>query len=181
MAALGDSLVVVGGGGLWHVHVHVDDPGAAIEAGIESGRPHRVRIMHFGEQASARAVASATAQAPAVGLVACAAGPGLARLFADAGAQVVTGPDRRPREILAAIRRTGAAAVVVLPNDSDTLAVAQAAARMARQEQIRVSVLPTRAQVQGLAAAAVHDAAGRRGRRRGADVGRGRQRPGTAR
>src|SRR5207344_1853283 len=50
LAALGDSLVVVGGGGLWHVHVHVDDPGAALEAGIEAGRPHYVRITHFAEQ-----------------------------------------------------------------------------------------------------------------------------------
>ncbi|HET6939559.1 MAG TPA: DAK2 domain-containing protein, partial [Nocardioides sp.] len=42
LAKLGDSLVVVGGEGLWNVHVHVDDVGAAIEAGIEAGRPHRV-------------------------------------------------------------------------------------------------------------------------------------------
>ncbi|WP_141746231.1 DAK2 domain-containing protein, partial [Streptomyces sp. EN16] len=42
--ALGDSLVVVGGDGLWHVHVHVDDAGAAVEAGVEAGRPYRIRI-----------------------------------------------------------------------------------------------------------------------------------------
>ncbi len=161
LAPLGDSLVVVGGGGLWHVHVHVDDPGAAIEAGIEAGRPHRVRIAHFGEQASARAVAASADQAPAVALVAFAAGAGLARLFAEVGAQVVIGADidSRPSaaDLLEAIRRTGAAAVVVLPNAPDGLVEADRAARLARQEQIRVSVLPTRAQVQGLAAAAVHD------------------------
>ncbi|WP_246360306.1 DAK2 domain-containing protein, partial [Nocardioides massiliensis] len=33
LRSLGDSLVVVGGDGLWNVHVHVDDVGAAIEAG----------------------------------------------------------------------------------------------------------------------------------------------------
>ncbi|MEO5853829.1 MAG: DAK2 domain-containing protein, partial [Nocardioides sp.] len=42
LGALGDSLVVVGGDGLWNVHVHVDDVGAAVEAGIDAGRPHRV-------------------------------------------------------------------------------------------------------------------------------------------
>jgi dihydroxyacetone kinase-like predicted kinase len=47
--------------------------------------------------------------------------------------------------------------VVVLPNDRDTLTVAEAAAREARDEQIRVAVVPTRAQVQGLAALAVHE------------------------
>lgn len=41
LASLGDSLAVVGGAGLWHVHVHVDDPGAAVEAGIEAGVPGR--------------------------------------------------------------------------------------------------------------------------------------------
>ncbi|MYZ41350.1 dihydroxyacetone kinase, partial [Streptomyces sp. SID4917] len=48
---LGDSLVVVGGDGLWNVHVHVDDAGAAVEAGVEAGRPYRIRISHFGAAA----------------------------------------------------------------------------------------------------------------------------------
>src|SRR5690606_15975750 len=40
MGRLGDSLVVVGtGDGTWNVHVHVDDVGAAIEAGVSAGRP----------------------------------------------------------------------------------------------------------------------------------------------
>jgi uncharacterized protein len=165
LAPLGDSLVVVGGGGLWHVHVHVDDPGAAIEAGLVAGRPRRLRVAHFAEQIARR---SARPRA-GVGLVACAAGPGLARLFEDAGAVVVrTAPGQRPStaEILAAVRRTGASSVVVLPNDAATMAVAGVAAAAAQQEGIGVTVLPTRAQVQGLAAAAVHDA----GRAPDADV-----------
>ncbi len=162
LAPLGDSLVVVGGGRLWHVHVHAHDPGAAIEAGIEAGRPHRVRITHFAEQAAEhdRAFDRGADDAARVALVACAAGPGLAEVFAQAGAQVVTGgPGRRPStaQILEAITATRAGAVVVLPNDGDTLAVAEAAAGSARARGLRVSVLPTRAQVQGLAAAAVHE------------------------
>ena len=47
LAPLGDSLVVVGAEPTWNVHVHVDDAGAAIEAGIEAGRPHRIRSTHF--------------------------------------------------------------------------------------------------------------------------------------
>jgi DAK2 domain fusion protein YloV len=155
---IGDSLVVVGGGGLFHVHVHVDDPGAAVEVGIAAGRPHAVRITHFAEQ-KARHRARRERRS-AVGLVAVAAGPGIAELFADAGAVVVEGgPGRRPStgQLLDAVRDADADAVIVLPNDSDTLAVAEAAASAARQEGVRVSVLPTRAQVQGLAAAAVHD------------------------
>ena len=44
---LGDSLVVVGGEGLWNVHVHTDDAGPAIEAGIRAGRPHRIRVTYL--------------------------------------------------------------------------------------------------------------------------------------
>ena len=44
---LGDSLVVVGGEPTWNVHVHVDDVGAAVEAGIAAGRPHRIRVTHL--------------------------------------------------------------------------------------------------------------------------------------
>lgn len=164
LAGLGDSVVVVGGGGLWNVHVHSDDAGAAIEAGMTAGRPHRIRITHFAEQIAARTEGGAPARAWALrettGLVACAAGPGLERLFADASAEVVpAGPGRRPStaQLLEAVRRTRARNVVLLPNDGDTLSVAQAAAAVARQEGVRVTVLPTRAQVQGLAAAAVHD------------------------
>lgn len=157
LASLGDSLVVVGGSGLWHVHVHVDDPGAAVEAGVEAGRPHRIRITHFGDQVARRAAPQRQA---GVAVVACAAGPGLAELFRDAGAIVVRGgPGRRPStgELLDAVHATGARDVVVLPNDDDTQAVADAAARTAREGGLRVSVLPTRAQVQGLAAIAVHE------------------------
>src|SRR5690606_24350560 len=50
LAKLGDSLVVIGDEPLWNVHVHVDDVGAAIEAGIVAGRPHRIRVTHFAEQ-----------------------------------------------------------------------------------------------------------------------------------
>ncbi|NPC95578.1 DAK2 domain-containing protein [Nocardioides sp. zg-DK7169] len=160
LAGLGDSLVVVGGEGLWNVHVHTDDVGAAIEAGIEAGRPRRVRVTHFAEQVAARTSQARSGRR----IVAVAAGPGLARLFEEAGAIVLPGgPGRRPStgEVLAAIRDCGACEVVVLPNDPDSVRVARAAASMAENdpdlEGIRVAVIATQAQVQGLAALAVHE------------------------
>ncbi|SDC66804.1 DAK2 domain-containing protein [Nocardioides lianchengensis] len=161
LAALGDSLVVVGGDGLWNVHVHVDDVGAAIEAGIEAGRPHRVRVTHFAEQVAA----ARTRPEPRSGrrIVAVAAGPGLTRLFEEAGAVVVSGgPGRRPStgQILEAVTGCGASEVVLLPNDQDSVRVAQIAASTAEADAdgaVRVAVIPTQAQVQGLAAMAVHE------------------------
>jgi DAK2 domain fusion protein YloV len=158
LAALGDSLVVVGGEGLWNVHVHVDDVGRAIEAGIGAGTPRRIQVTHFAEQV-ARARARRRERVGR-GLVAVAAGPGLARLFREAGAEVIEArPGRRPStaEVLAAVEATGAREVIVLPNDADSVGVAQAAAREAEEEDVHVVVIPTRAQVQGIAALAVHE------------------------
>ncbi len=156
LALLGDSLVVVGGDGLWNVHVHVDDVGAAIEAGIQAGHPHRVRVTHFADQVGRRQRRGAGVGKER-GVVAFAAGPGLAGLFSEAGAVVIerNGARWSTGEILAAIRSTEASEVIVLPNDPDSIAAAEAAARMAREEDIRAAVIPTRAQVQGLAAVAV--------------------------
>ncbi len=154
---LGDSLVVVGGGGdeggLWNVHVHVDDAGAAIEAGMAAGRPHQIRVTYLADQTPVPA-------RPGRALVAFAAGGGLAELFESAGATVVRTPvGRRPStaEMLEAIRQCGVAEVVLLPNDRDGIPVAEAAAAEARSHGLRVAVIPTTVQVQGLAAAAVHE------------------------
>ncbi|MGN6783171.1 MAG: DAK2 domain-containing protein [Marmoricola sp.] len=161
--ALGDSLVVVGGEGLWNVHVHTDDVGAAVEAGIETGRPRRIRVTHFAEQVARARERRLAEQRSGRGVVAVVAGDGLAQVFAEAGAVVLPGgPGRRPStgEILDAVERTGAAEVVILPNDPDTLAVAQAAGHAAEETgRVHVVVIPTRAQVQGLAALAVHEPA----------------------
>ena len=153
---LGDSLIVVGGEPLWNVHVHVDDAGAAIEAGMVAGRPHRIRVTYLAEPLG-RPEPNGGARA----VVAFAAGDGLATLFESAGVTVVQTSVGRPStaEMLAAIERSGAGEVVVLPNARDGIAVAEAAAAEARSAGVRVAVIPTRAQVQGIAAAAVHEPA----------------------
>lgn len=152
---LGDSLLVVGGPDLWNVHVHVDDVGAAVEAGIDAGRPYRVRVTHFRDQLGLATPATTVA------VVACAAGPGLAEVFEEAGAVVVSsGPGRRASagQLLDAARAAHALDVVVLPNDGDTLMAAEAAASAAEQEGISLHVVRSRTAVQGLAALAVFDA-----------------------
>lgn len=157
---LGDSLVVVGGDGLWNVHVHVDDVGSAIESGIEAGTPRRIRVTHFAEQVARAREKREQRRSAGRAVVAVAAGPGLETVFAQAGATVIMGgPGRRAStgEILAAIEATGCAEVIVLPNDPDTVGVAQAAAAAAEERDIHVVVVPTRAQVQGIAALAVHE------------------------
>jgi len=178
LSGLGDSLVVVGGEGLWNIHVHVNDVGAAIEAGIAAGRPHRLSVTRFDDQIAAQTTKAADPKpadltladpTPAVptltagrAVVAVAPGPGLVDLFLAAGATVVSGgPSANPstREILDAIASTGRSEVVVLPNDGNFLGTAAQAAATATEGGREVHVVPTRSPVQGLAALAVHDPA----------------------
>ena len=86
---IGDSVVVSTAEDVCHVHVHTDDIGAALEAGIEHGVPRRVAVT----------LLETIAPAPKGGLsiVACAAGPGIAALLEEAGATTVaSGPGGAP-------------------------------------------------------------------------------------
>ncbi|MEV0574451.1 DAK2 domain-containing protein [Streptomyces sp. NPDC050392] len=152
---LGDSLVVVGGDGLWNVHVHVDDAGAAVEAGVEAGRPYRIRITHFAaDRLHARPEPAQRA------VVVVVPGDGLGGLCTEAGATTVLARPGEPPasgELVDAIRRAHAREVVLLPNDGDLRHTAAAAAEQARTEGVRVALIPTRAAVQGIAALAVHE------------------------
>ena len=161
LSDLGDSVVVVGGGGLWNVHVHTDDVGAAVEAGVEAGRPHQIRVTDLRRQA---AELRASTQVEGRAVVAVAHGPGTAALLEAAGAVVVRATANitpSTAELLDGVRRAGTTEVVLLPSDSDIRPVAEAAAEKARADGLRITVVPTRSIVQTLAAVAVHDSSSR--------------------
>ncbi|MFJ9817860.1 DAK2 domain-containing protein [Streptomyces sp. NPDC101151] len=158
--ALGDSLVVVGGDGLWNVHVHVDDAGAAVEAGVEAGRPYRIRITHFGLGDVHTGGERPPRERAQRAVVAVVPGEGLAGLYTEAGATAVLARPGEPPasgELVQAVRRAHAREVVLLPNDAELRHTAAAAAEQARTEGIRVALIPTRSAVQGIAALAVHE------------------------
>src|SRR5260370_41595350 len=46
-AGIGDSIVVVGGEGLWNCHIHTDDIGASIEAALDCRRPRNIPLTHL--------------------------------------------------------------------------------------------------------------------------------------
>ncbi|TYP86004.1 DAK2 domain-containing protein [Blastococcus xanthinilyticus] len=166
LAALGDSLVVVGvdtpTGREWNVHVHVSDVGAAIEAGVEAGRPHRITVTPLAPVPPPEPVPGLRA------VVAAVQSEGLAELFRAEGVRVVVcGADGITEDgLLEEVVACGAQEVVVLPNDAALLPVAARAATRAREAGREIGVVPTRSPVQGLAAVAVADP----GRRFGDDV-----------
>lgn len=165
LLALGDSLVVVGGDRTYNVHVHVDDAGKAVETGIALGKPYRIKITHL--LAHQDRADQATNSAPkdsehqyGRGLVAVSHGPGIKTTLEEQGVSVVEAvPGRRSstQELLDGIKNAHSKQVILLPSDKDTTGVAEAASSHARQEGVRVAVIPTRSIVQTLAALAVHD------------------------
>jgi uncharacterized protein len=163
LAALGDSLVVVGvdtpSGREYNVHIHVADVGAAIEAGIEAGRPYRISVTPLAPVLPSAPVPGTRA------VVAVASSDGLAALFSGEGVRVVAGGADGVTEehILDEVLASSAYEVVVLPNDADLTAIASRAATRAREVGRDVGVVPTRSPVQGLAAIAVADPARRFG------------------
>jgi len=133
LADVGDSVAVVDGSRVVSVHVHTDDIGAALQAGLLHGAPSEVRVEDL------RAVpghAAVTGSVPAR-VVAGIGAPGLERRVADAGGHVLA---LRPGDlpsvaaVLDAVGAVDADPVVVLPGHRDVVPVARQAADVARAE-----------------------------------------------
>nr|WP_026316142.1 DAK2 domain-containing protein [Actinokineospora enzanensis] len=151
---IGDCVSVVGDGDeLWTVHVHCNDIGAAIEAGIDAGRPRRIRVARFADTVAPGRFTRDRA------VVAAVRGSELAELFLAEGVSVlrVDGADPDAYDLLEVITSTSAAHVIVLPGDAGLMAVADEAAARAVAAGQDVVVVPCASPVQALAAIAVHD------------------------
>ncbi len=180
-AAIGDSIVVVGGEGLFNCHIHTDSVGPAIEAGIETGRPRNIRVTDLLDEVSGLTgvgieeeqwVREATGEAivdepPHIhepvetALVAVASGDGLKRLFWSLGVhQVVTGgQSMNPStgQILQAVEACPANSVILLPNNKNIIPVAEQVAPLTSKT---VRVIPTKGIAEGLAASMQYDPSG---------------------
>jgi DAK2 domain fusion protein YloV len=146
LARLGDSLLVVGDETAIKVHVHTDDPGAAISAATARGAIDEVEINDMYAQTAAREARLATVVTPPLvtGLVAVSQGAGNRELFVNEHATVVEGgqtTNPTVGELVDAIEASAAPAVIVLPNNSNVLLAAQEAAT---QTGKAVRVVPTR-------------------------------------
>jgi hypothetical protein len=159
--ALGDSIVVVGGDGLWNCHVHTDDIGGAIEAGIAVGRPRDIRVTdlleqvgHHEEPLAPPAVVTPVTTA----VVAVAVGDGLRDLLRGLGVQhvVAGGQSMNPStaQILEAVDACAADGVIVLPNNKNIVPVAK---QVPELTDLPVAVVPTAAVVEALGALVAYD------------------------
>ena len=161
---LGDSLLVVGDASALKIHVHTDDPGAALALGTRVGAIEGIEIANMQRQAAERqerleaeASSRATPDIPTLetGVVVVAAGAGNRRLFESYGATHVIegGQSMNPStaDIVAAIEATPAAEVIVLPNNGNVILSAEQAIDLATKP---ARVVSSRSQQAGLAAMA---------------------------
>ena len=167
---IGDSIVVVGGDGLWNCHVHTNDIGAALEVALDlDGRPRKIRVTDLFEEVEAEHATREHAMwggtAAAFGLppvttavVAVTAGDGLVELFGQLGVQgVVTGGQTMnpsTAELLSAVEAVNAQQVVILPNNKNIIPVAQQVDALTSK---KVLVVPTCSMPEALAALVVLD------------------------
>jgi DAK2 domain fusion protein YloV len=159
-ANLGDSIVVVGGDGLWNCHIHTDDIGPAVEAGIAIGMPYQIRITDLQEQTSGAhgdAWQHSSAEPVDTAVVAVVNGKGLEKMFKSCGCEVVVGGQSlnpSVAELLKAVERAPSDSVVILPNNKNVRAAADQVDALTDKS---VRVVPTKTMVAGLAALIAYD------------------------
>ena len=179
---IGDSIVVVGGDGIYNCHIHTNDIGAAVEAPLLiGGIPSKIRITDLFEEVSEEHAkreaelgvpvggsnsshtgrsASAQAALPPVtcAVVAIASGDGLAELFGQMGVHgVVTGGQTMnpsTQELLDAVEHMNATQVVILPNNKNIIPVANKIDELTKKD---VRVVPTCSMPEALAALVAYD------------------------
>ncbi|MGD0391343.1 MAG: DAK2 domain-containing protein [Acidimicrobiales bacterium] len=170
-AGLGDSIVVVGGDGIWNCHIHTDDIGAAIEASLDAGRPRAIRVTDLLEEVEEERWVREAADrvgngppepppgpAPTTGVVAVATGDGVGRIFRSLGVQslIAGGQTMNPStaELVDAVQALRSDEVIILPNNGNIRAVAE---RVDGLTDKSVWVVPTETVVAGFAALLAYD------------------------
>lgn len=166
LASMGDCELLVGAYPDYKVHVHSNTPNLVLEHMLHLGQVYEVFIhnmdlevaertakIHADQDAEA-AAAAATEPAKPLGFVAVAAGSGEAEILESLGVDVVVsgGQTMNPStaDLLDAVARVNAEAVIILPNNGNIRMAAEAAASAC--EDKRVFVVPTKTVPQAFSA-----------------------------
>jgi DAK2 domain fusion protein YloV len=136
---LGDSVLVVGDEETLKVHVHTDEPEAAVALFDRAGEVSQLDVADMREQAAER---TARLQAGRCAAVAVASGAGIRDLYEGLGVYVVDGGETfNPSiyDLLAAIHEVPSEGVLVLPNNPNVVMAAERAAELSDKEAQVVS------------------------------------------
>jgi uncharacterized protein len=169
---IGDSIVVVGGEGLYNCHVHTNDIGAAVEVALDHGRPRNIRVTDLfeelaheedvrlpgddGADGEPELIVDDTPCATAV--VAVGVGAGVRRIFQSLGVRAIVtgGQTMNPStaQLLEAVDAVAAGEVVLLPNNKNIIPVAEQVDALTAKT---VRVVPTRGIAEGFASLLAYD------------------------
>lgn len=162
---IGDSIVVVSDEDYIKVHVHTDNPGLALQKGLEFGALSSIKIENMREQHSSIFNENNASQneddtpQKELAFVSIAAGSGIADIMKSLGVDVVIegGQTMNPstEDILGAIKKCHAKNVIVLPNNKNIILAAEQAAAL--EEQTNVYVVSTKTLPQGISAMIAQD------------------------
>ena len=155
---IGDCVLVVGDLELIKVHVHTNDPGKALQYGLELGELVNLKIENMVEQRREnirRKEAQEKKQPPKpYGMVTVSLGDGFSSIFRDLQVDAVVegGQTMNPsiEDLQKAIDSVNAETVFVFPNNGNVILAAQQAAEISKNN---VKVIPTKNVAMGIAAA----------------------------
>lgn len=163
LETIGDCVVVVDDEEIIKVHVHTNDPGKAIQKGLEFGyinlpKIENMKLQHEAKQQEVKQQFVPAKPEKPFGFVAVAAGSGIEAMFRDVGVDCIVkgGQTMNPstEDILAAIESCPAETVFVLPNNKNIIMAAEQAVKLADR---KVCVLQTRTIPQGMSAMLAFD------------------------
>ena len=156
---LGDSLVLVDDDEIIKVHVHTNDPGAALHEAVKYGsfvtvKIENMRLQHTEKVMSEQELAPKIAEPEKpIGVVSVCAGSGLADVFANLGVDGIIsgGQPMNPstQDILEAVNKVPAETVLVLPNNKNIIMAAQQVDELTPKH---VVVIPSKTVPQGVTA-----------------------------
>lgn len=153
LPSIGDSVVVIEDDGLVKVHVHTNNPGKALEKGLQFGQLLNIKIDNMKQQHSELIDFSKSNEPPKpLGIISVVAGAGMAELFTGLGADYVIegGQSMNPSadDIVQAVNRVNAEHIIVLPNNKNIVLTAQQAAKLVKGKNVHV--VPTLSIPQGV-------------------------------
>ena len=155
---IGDSIVVVGGENIWNCHVHTNNIGAAVEAGISVGKPYEIRVTDLFEEIADNHYDHNIADPVGCSVIAVANGAGIGEIFRSLGATRIVsgGQSMNPStaDLLEAAEATASEHVIILPNNSNIVAVAE---QVNSQTSKTVRVVETHTVTEGFASLLGYD------------------------
>ena len=157
---IGDSIVVVGGENIWNCHVHTNNIGAAVEAGISVGKPYEIRVTDLFEEVAENYHDHDHDHLNPAGcsVIAVANGDGIGEIFRSLGATRIVkgGQSMNPStaDLLEAAEATASEHVIILPNNSNIVAVAE---QVDSQTSKTVRVVGTHTVTEGFASLLGYD------------------------